>query len=127
MCPTQKSCAAIVVPYANHYALEEHLKEISLHVPEGRHAVVVMDRAGWHTKLDMKIPSNISLLFLPPYSPELNPQEKVWQFLRDTYLANCVFLSHDDIIDRCCKAWNAFASSHSLISSLSSRAWASLS
>ncbi len=126
VCPTQKSCAAIIVPCANHQGLEEHLKEISFHIPEGRHAVVVMDRAGWHTKLNIKVPSNISFLFLPPYAPELNPQENVWQHLRDTYLANRVFHSSDDIIDICCNAWTSFANSPSLISSITSRPWASL-
>lgn len=114
------------MPCANHHGLEEHFKEISFHIPEGRHAVVVMDRAGWHTKLDIKVPSNISILYLPPYSPELNPQENVWQHLRDTYLAKRVFDSSPHIIDICCHAWTSFANSPSLISSLTSRNWATL-
>jgi transposase len=50
------------------------------HVPAGRHAVVVMDQAGWHSTKRLEIPNNISILHLPPYSPELNPQEQVWQY-----------------------------------------------
>lgn len=91
-CPAQKKCAAVVLPLANHEGLNEHLKEISAHVPHGRHAVVVQDQAGWHHKKELQIPSNISILHLPPYSPELNPQEQVWQHLKDNYLANRVLL-----------------------------------
>lgn len=126
VCPSQQSCAAIVVPYANHQGLEKHFEEISFHIPPGRHAVVIMDRAGWHTKSALKIPSNISLLYLPPYSPELNPQENVWQHLRDTYLANRVFGSSAQIVDSCCQAWQAFAASPSLIASITQRSWAAL-
>jgi hypothetical protein len=78
VCPGQKQCAAVVLPCANHEGLNVHLKEISVHVPQGRHAVIVQDQAGWHLKKDLCIPSNISILHLPPYSPELNPQEQVW-------------------------------------------------
>jgi transposase len=127
VCPTQKTCAAVVVPYANHEALNEHLKEISAHVPPGRHAVIVQDQAGWHHKKELKVPSNISILHLPPYSPELNPQEQVWQHLKDTYLSNRVFEDLDDIMEACCKAWNSFAQMPDLIRSLCTRDWASIS
>jgi DDE superfamily endonuclease len=59
-----------------------HLAEISTQVTPGAHAVVTLDGAGWHQQGDkLKLPDNISLLPLPPYSPELNPQENIWQFL----------------------------------------------
>lgn len=47
VCPSQKTCAALVLPYANQHGMQEHLEEISSHVPQGRHGVVVMDQAGW--------------------------------------------------------------------------------
>ena len=126
VCPAQKQCAAVVLPIANHEGLSEHLKEISSQVPQGRHAVVIQDQAGWHHKKELSIPSNISILHLPPYSPELNPQEKVWQYLKDTHLANRVFKDNDEIVDACCKAWNAFAQMPELIKSLTERKWANL-
>jgi len=65
-----------------------HLKEIGTQVAQGAHAVVTLDGAGWHQQGDkLTVPDNISLLPLPPYSPELNPQENIWQFLRQNYLA----------------------------------------
>ena len=49
---------------------------------------------------------NITLVPLPPRSPELNPVENIWQFMRDKWLSNRVFTSYDDIVDHCCEAWN---------------------
>jgi hypothetical protein len=84
-----------------------HLQEISRMVTPGAHGIVVMDKAGWHTTAVLEVPANLSLLHLPPYSPELNPQENIWQFLRQTYLSNRVLDGYEAIVDACCKAWNA--------------------
>jgi len=73
-----------------------HLAEISQAVAPGGHAVVLLDQAGWHTSAKLKLPANISLLPLPPKSPELNPTENVWQYLRDNWLSNRVFASGRD-------------------------------
>ena len=124
VCPTQKTCAGIIVPFANGLALEEHLKEIAHHIPQGRHAVVIMDQAGWHSTKQIMIPDNISILHLPPYSPELNPQENIWRYLKDTFLANRVFGSVDDISNACVEAWNVLANSPDLIASIATRDWA---
>ena len=126
VCPSQNSCAGIVVPYANHMGLSKHLEEISNQVPEGRYAVVVMDQAGWHLCKDINVPGNMSILHLPPYSPELNPQEQIWQHLKDRYLANRVFDNHQDILDACCQAWNKLAQMPDLIHSIATREWALL-
>jgi transposase len=85
-----------------------HLAEISRHVSSGAHAVVLLDGAGSH-KLggQLRVPDNMSLLRLPPYSPELNPVENIWQFLRQNYLSNRVYESYDAIVDACCAAWKA--------------------
>lgn len=98
-----------------------------MHVPKNRHAVVITDQAGWHRKHDIQIPSNITILHLPPYSPELNPQEQVWQHLKDNYLANRVYKDSKDIVDACCNAWNLFASMPNFIQSLTTRDWAIIS
>jgi transposase len=69
-------------------------------------AVMLMDQAGWHLTPKLKVPDNISIVPLPAKSPELTPQENVWQFMRDNWLSNWVFASYDDIVDHCCDAWN---------------------
>ena len=59
-------------------------------MPTGTHAVLVLDRAGWHVSADLVVPANLTLVHLPPYSPELNPVEKVWHYLRDRQLSHRV-------------------------------------
>ena len=70
------------MPFANTHAMYEHLVEISSQVEEGAHAIVIIDGAGWHTTKALRTPDNISILRLPAYSPELNPQENIWQYSR---------------------------------------------
>ena len=59
-----------------------------------------------HTTGRLEIPSNITLMFLPPRAPELNPVENIWQFMRDNWLSNRIFKTYDDIVALCCEAWN---------------------
>ena len=70
------------------------------------HAILLLDQAGWHVSKKLPIPDNSTLLPFPPKSPELNPVENIWQFMRDNWLSNRIFKSHDDILDHCCFAWN---------------------
>ena len=125
-CPSQKTGASIIVPYANSAAFEIHLEEISFHVPEGRHAVIIMDKAGWHSTKNIKTPQNISVLHLPAYSPELNAQENIWEYLKDNFLSNRVFESTKDIADACVNAWNKLIKNPDLIESITSREWTKL-
>ena len=85
------------------------------------------DGAGWHGSKDIAVPDNISLLKLPPYAPELNPIENVWQYLRANKLAITVFDSYADIVHKCCEAWNFFANDPKTISSITLRNWAQVS
>ncbi|MBA3326205.1 MAG: transposase, partial [Rhodobacteraceae bacterium] len=80
--------------------------------------------AGWHRGAALVVPETISLLLLPPYAPELNPVENVWQFLRDNWLSNRVFGSYDDIVAHCCDAWNELMDQPWRITSIGRREWA---
>ena len=115
------------MPMCDTYAMALHLQEISSQVTPGAHALVIVDRAGWHTTDKLNVPDNITLLMLPPSSPELNPVEKVWQFLRDTYLSNRIFESYEDIVEACCKAWNRLIDERGRINSISAYPWISQS
>jgi hypothetical protein len=86
--------------------------------------VLVLDGAGWHGGHSLLVPDNISLVVLPPYSPELNPVENVWQYPRANCLAISVFDNYDAIVDVCCAAWNRFPERADLVSSITSRQWA---
>ena len=70
------------------------------------HALMVMDGAGWHLSGDLDVPDNVSLVILPAYSPELNPIERIWLYLRERHLSHRLLDSYDDIVNACCTAWN---------------------
>ena len=101
-----------------------HLEEIAEAVTPGAHAVLLLDQAGWHLSPRLKVPDNITLLPLPSKSPELNPVENIWQYMRDNWLSNRVFTSYDDILDHCCDAWNKLVAQPWTIMSLGLREWA---
>ena len=82
------------------------LAEIAKNVAANAHAVLIVDRAGWHMMDKLAIPPDITIVPLKGKCPELNPTENVWQFPRDNWLSNRVFNSYDDIVDHCCDAWN---------------------
>ncbi|QUJ67620.1 transposase [Photobacterium sp. GJ3] len=69
---------------------------------------MIMDGAGWHTDDVAHQFENVSIIKLPPYSPELNPIEQVWRWLRQRCLANQSFSNYDDIVDKIYAAWNQF-------------------
>ena len=125
VCPERGLGAGLVLPCANTQAMNLHLLEISHHVAPGAHAVLILDGAAWHKPGGkLKVPDNISLLHLPPYSPELNPTENIWQFLRQNFLANRVFETHRAIVDACCDAWNCLIALPNTIRSIASRDYA---
>ena len=125
ICPARGIGAALVLPQANAGAMNLHLLEISATVRPGAHAVLVLDGAGWHQPGGLlRVPDNITLLHLPPYSPELNPVENVWAYLRGNTLSNRVFASYDTVVDACCDAWNWLAQQPDRITTLGTRSWA---
>ena len=104
--------------------MQLHLDEIARNVAEGAHAALIFDRAGWHTTRELKIPANITPIWLPSRSPELNPVENIWQYLRQNWLSNSVFENYDAIIDAACCAWNKLIALPDVIKSIGMRDWA---
>lgn len=124
ICPAEGKAAGLVLPFCNIAAMNLHLAEISQAVATDAHAVLLMDQAGWHSSAKLELPANISIMLLPPKSPELNPTENTWQFMRDNWLSNRVFKSADDIVDHCCEAWNKLVAQPWHIMSIGMRDWA---
>ena len=79
---------SLVLPHVNGYSMQWFINEVASRYPQ-ENIVMVVDGAGWH-KADFKLPSNLKLHFLPPYSPELNPQEHIWDDLREKWFHNIV-------------------------------------
>lgn len=124
ICPAEGTGAAIVAPYCNTAAMNLHLAEIATAVAPGAHAILLLDQAGWHLSAALEVPNNITILPLPPKSPELNPVENLWQFMRDNWLSNRIFTSYTNIVDHCCNAWNRIIDQPWKIMSLGLRGWA---
>jgi hypothetical protein len=124
ICPKKGKGAGLVLPYCDTDAMQQHLAEISIAVDDGSHAILILDPAGWHTTPKLKVPNNVTLLFLPPRSPELNPVENIWQFVRDNWLSNRIFKDYDDIVNHCCDAWNKLVEQPWKIMSIGHRQWA---
>ncbi len=124
ICPEQGKGAGLVLPWCNTAAMALHLAEISHAVASDAHAVLLMDQAGWHTTNKLTVPDNISIVMLPPRSPELNPVENIWQYMRENWLSNRVFKSYNDIVDHCCDAWNNLVDQPWTIMSIGMRDWA---
>jgi transposase len=112
------------MPTANTMVMSMHLAEIGKQVAPNAHAILILDGAGYHGSKDLDVPGNITLIPLPPYSPELNPAENIWEYLRGNKLSNTVFETYDEIVDTACEAWMFFANDHDRIASIASRDWA---
>lgn len=128
LCPDRGVGAAIIMPAANSEAMGIHLAEISTQVATGAHAVVLCDGAGWHqTGGELKVPRNLTLLPIPPYTPELNSMENVWDYLRGNQLSHRLWDTYDDILQACAKAWRFLISDPERIKSIAHRDWACVS
>lgn len=97
---------ALVLPEVSTRAMQAFLDQFAQALDADEHAVVVMDQAGWHTAHALAVPNTVTLALLPPYSPELNPVERVWLHLRERHLSHRVLAGYDAIVDALCSAWN---------------------
>lgn len=121
-CPEKDKAVGFISPVCNKEAMQIHLDIIAKGVVG--HAVMMLDGAGWHSAKSLIIPNNITLLPLPPYSPELNPKENFWQSLKSRNLSNRMFKSVEDIMDACQEGWLEFTNIKGNVRKLCTRNWA---
>jgi hypothetical protein len=124
VCPARDTGVALVLPRSDTGAMQLLLDELAKAVEPGAHAVVLLDRAGWHTTENLVMADNLTLALLPSYSPELNAIERLWLCLRERFLSHGVWPAYQDIVDACCRAWNAVRAEDGRIRSLCSLDWA---
>jgi hypothetical protein len=98
---------ALVLPEASTGTMQVFLNHFADALDEDAHAVLVLDRAGWHGSRRLAVPPGITLAPLPAYAPELNPVERIWLFLRERFLSHRLLDGYDAIVAACCEAWNA--------------------
>ena len=115
---------ALALPRATTETMAVFLAAFAQQLAPDVHAVLLLDQAGWHLSSRLIVPPNITILPLPAKCPELNPQENVWQFMRDNWLSNRVFKSYEDIVDHCCYAWNRLIDQPWRIMFIGMRDWA---
>jgi len=88
VCAATGAASALIMPELNTAVVNLFLAQLSHDLPAGVHAVLIWDGAGFHTGGELVVPSNVSLIRLPPYSPELNPVENLWHYLRSHHWSN---------------------------------------
>jgi len=88
----------LFLPEVNTDMMNIYFEELLKEYP-GRDILIIMDQAGWHKAKELKVPESITLMFLPPYSPELNPVEKLWKWLRKEVTHNSLFETLETLMD----------------------------
>jgi transposase len=111
--PQMGASSALLAPSVNTGYMNHHLQFISGSVVCDVHVILVLDQAGWHSSKGLQVPQNTSLLALPAYSPELNPVERLWQYLRSRFLSNHPYRNYDELFTACSDAWNRLATEQS--------------
>lgn len=111
------------MPRANAEIMQLWLDAFAKTVPEDVHVLMVMDGAGWHDERALSVPKNVTILELPPYSPELNPVERVWLYLRERYLSFRVLDTCEAIEQACCDAWNQLVAQPERLKTLTAYPW----
>ena len=123
VCPATGHTNAWVMPTVGTEPMQAHLNDLSRQVGRRKHALLVLDRAGWHTTARLTIPANITLLALPARSPELNPAEMLWRELRQRCLSNRVYRSTTALERAVSRAWCALASQPERVRRLCNFGW----
>jgi hypothetical protein len=93
-----------VLPEATTATMQVFLDRFAAQLAPDEHAAMLLDQAGWHGAHGLVVPGNVTLVPLPPYSPQLNPVERVWLYLRERHLSHRLLDGYDAIVDACCAA-----------------------
>ena len=116
--PGTDEAFALALPEASTAGMSLFLKHFAQELEPGVHAALILDQAGWHVSRRLAVPANVTLVPLPAYSPELNPVERVWLYLRERFLSHRVLADYKAVLDAACDAWNRLASETGRLASL---------
>ena len=103
--PATGESVALLAPNVDTGTFNAFLAMLAADVKPDEHVVLVMDQAGWHRSKALRLPDCVTVLLLPPYSPELNPVENLWHHLRSHYLSNRTYDGYDHLLDAGTEAW----------------------
>jgi len=122
VCPFDGTLDCLVLPCVNSIAMSIFLDEVSKRHPD-RHIIMFLDKASWHRSGKLVIPANIQLIYLPSYSPELNPTEHIWDELREKWFNNYTFSSLGAVEDRLLKGLCSLENNKHLVKSTAGFKW----
>jgi transposase len=105
VCPETGHAEGLLSPQLNTKIINLFLQQFSATIPEGEHAVMIWDGAGFHTSKQLQIPGNVTLVQLPAYSPELNPIENLWHYLKSHFWSNRAYQDYDALEKAAMAAW----------------------
>ena len=123
VCPATGKTAGLLAPNLNTNTVNAFFEQLSKEIDPGVHVVLIWDQAGYHTAAALKVPANVTLLSLPPKSPELNPVENLWHYLRSHYWSNRCYGNYDALRAAACNAWQCTCLNEELIKSVCAVPW----
>lgn len=120
--PKDGAIDSLIAPYADSEVMGIFLAQVAKRF-EDEFVIMFMDKAAWHTTAKLRTPENMAVLFLPPYSPQLNPVEHLWKELRSAFFANRVFASIDAVESQLLDALTYMNSNPALVQSFAGFSW----
>lgn len=107
VCPATGRVEGLISPRLDAEVVQLFLDQLAAAIPAGTHVVLVWDGAGYHVAKAPRVPSNLTVIGLPPYSPELNPVERLWLYLRQHHWSNRVYPTIEDVEEAAVAGWRA--------------------
>jgi transposase len=105
VCAASGAAVGLIMPALNTAVINLFLEQFSRQLAPGVHAVLLWDNAGYHVAKGLVVPPNVSLIGLLPYSPELNPVENLWHYLRAHYWSHGVYPDYDALLEAATESW----------------------
>ena len=121
--PGTDNAFALVMPEVSTKAMQIFLDEFAKTIPSDDHVVMFLDQASWHTAKTLKVPAAITLVSLPAYSPQLNPVERIWLYLKERFLSHRLLDDREAVIEAVCTAWNRLVALPGRLASLTDYGW----
>ena len=121
--PGTDNAFALILPDANAIGMQAFLEAFAETIGHDEHVALVLDGAGWHNGKSLRVPANITLVPLPPYSPELNPVERVWLYLKERFLSMRLLNDYKAIVTAASRAWKRLCRQSRRLTTLTSYPW----
>lgn len=122
VCPEDGDVFSLILPYSDTDAMQVFMDEFAKYTAD-QPVLMIMDQAPWHKSSKLELPESLLIDFQPPYSPELNPVEHLWEHIREKYTSNRFWTSMDELEDSLCDALVECSNSPDTIKSLAFFDW----